>query len=153
MRIVFDTNILVSIVIAKKNSNLYKIMEAWSLDLFEVIISNPILEELRNTLYKTEYFTTRINSGTIDNYLEFVQKYTIPQNIHTEIKTQELIMTYGFAPNQEDNFILSTVVDANAEYLITGDKKILQLGIVANTKIINPAQFVEILYRKRFLLD
>ncbi len=36
----------------------------------------------------------------------------------------------------KDNFLLNLAIDSNADYLITGDSDLLDLGIIHNTKIL-----------------
>jgi predicted nucleic acid-binding protein len=41
--------------------------------------------------------------------------------------------------------ILATAVSANADYLVTGDRKLRDLGRYANVTILSPRAFVELL--------
>lgn len=45
----------------------------------------------------------------------------------------------------EDDLILATAASANADYLITGDRGLQQLGTYAGTKILSPRQFLDAL--------
>ena len=46
-----------------------------------------------------------------------------------------------------DNRILECAVTGSSEYLVTGDKHLLKLGEFATTRIVKPAEFLEILAR------
>jgi uncharacterized protein len=47
--------------------------------------------------------------------------------------------------DSKDNFLLELAVSSNANYLITGDKDLLELNPFRNTLILTPAEFDNIL--------
>lgn len=47
------------------------------------------------------------------------------------------------APDPDDNPLLATALAGRADYLVTGDKGILGLQAVENTRIVTPRQFLE----------
>ena len=63
--------------------------------------------------------------NVFDEYIEII-------NPESEIK---------ICRDTKDNFLLNLAVDGNADYLITGDKDLLILEKINNTKIITIADF------------
>ncbi len=42
-----------------------------------------------------------------------------------------------------DNFLLNLCIDGNADYLLTGDKDLLTIGAINDTKIVSYGDFTE----------
>jgi predicted nucleic acid-binding protein len=51
----------------------------------------------------------------------------------------------GVATHREDDQILAAAVSARAEYLVTGDKQLQQLGIYQGVRVISPRAFLDLL--------
>lgn len=51
----------------------------------------------------------------------------------------------GVASHPEDDRILATAASVHVDYLVTGDRKLQQLGEYVGVKIVSPRQFLEIL--------
>ena len=52
---------------------------------------------------------------------------------------------HGVATHPEDDLILATAVSAKADYLVTGDKKLRELGSYQGVSIVSPREFLDIL--------
>jgi predicted nucleic acid-binding protein len=50
--------------------------------------------------------------------------------------------------HQEDDLILATAVSAKADYLVTGDSKLQQVGTYQGVAILSPRRFLEILMQE-----
>ena len=148
MKVIFDTNVLVSIAITPKGSKLYQIAEYWQDELFIVYISNPILVELERTLLTIPYFQVRISLAHVRNYLSLVRSSATEIAIRTELDHNELREKYGGMFNLEDDLILATALDAEASYIVTGDKNLAKLWKYKDIFLISPADFLELLERK-----
>ena len=55
------------------------------------------------------------------------------------------VRTSGVATHPEDDQILATAVSAQAEYLVTGDKKLQQLGAYQGVRVFAPRAFLDLL--------
>jgi predicted nucleic acid-binding protein len=51
----------------------------------------------------------------------------------------------GVATHPEDDLILATAVSAQADYLVTGDRHLLALGMFHGVQIVSPREFLTIL--------
>jgi len=104
---------------------------------FEVYCSDSIVGEIERILIKKFDYDERTTDQFIGSFLKFVEIIT-PENKISIIKTKK-----------DDNRILECALSAEADYLVTGEKKhILPLGKIDGTKIINPADFIEMLKGK-----
>ncbi len=56
-------------------------------------------------------------------------------------------MSYLSAVSKDlkDNPILACAVDGGADYVISGDRHLLELGIFEEIRVVTPAEFLEIL--------
>ena len=55
----------------------------------------------------------------------------------------------GVATHPEDDLVLATAVSGQVDYLVTGDRQILRLGMYEGVTIISPAAFLDILHAQR----
>ncbi len=127
-KIILDTNLFISFLISKKLDELVKLIEE---NLIVILYSDELIAEIIRVTSKTKFQ----KHFTLDVFelLEVVfEKY----GILIEITSNILICR-----DPDDNFFLNLAVDGNADYLITGDKDLLILEKINNTKIITIADF------------
>ena len=53
----------------------------------------------------------------------------------------------GDASHAQDDVVLATALSARADYLVTGDKELRQLGAYGETRLVIPREFVAVLDR------
>lgn len=132
LKVVFDTNVWISAFLfgglPKKAIDLAR-------EKCQVFCSIFILDEMRKVL---------------------AEDFSVPQE-KIEILTQEIIDSAEIVPvigrvvkisrDPKDNPILSTALEAKADFLVTGDHHILGLKKSGKLKIVNPRRFLEIIFR------
>lgn len=127
MRIVPDTNLLISAEISAQGASGQLLDRV--LDVHDVILSNPILDELTDVLSsKFGYDNLRI-SRVISHILanaEIVE----PVTFETQI-----------CRDPDDDAILGTAVAGNADCIVTGDNDLLIIGRFQGVDIISPSEF------------
>lgn len=127
MRIVPDTNLLTSAEISAQGASGQLLDRV--LDVHDVILSNPILDELTDVLSsKFGYDNLRI-SRVISHILanaEIVE----PVTFETQI-----------CRDPDDDAILGTAVAGNADCIVTGDNDLLIIGRFQGVDIISPSEF------------
>lgn len=137
MRVVLDANIYVSALISDKG-NPAKIVSRWLNGEFEILLSQAIIDEiLRVTTYgriQRKYAKVR------ENRLEFVELLT-EQSVWVE-PLQKLAVV---PDDESDNRYLECAEAGGAQYIVTGDKHLLELGSYQGILIITPAAFVALL--------
>ena len=131
MRIVLDTNVLISALAfpgSKPDQILYRIRRG-EMDLF---ISPFILSELDRVLQDKFRFGEKETNARV----------TAIRTIAHLVQPTERISVVS--AKDDDNRILECALAAQAEFLVTGDKKhLLPLGSYRNTRIVTPAQLLD----------
>jgi putative PIN family toxin of toxin-antitoxin system len=96
-------------------------------------------------LYVSEYILFEI-SQTIKQKFDF--SHTKLDQVLEKLKNDAMLIqpkhSISRSSHQNDNRILECAVTADADFLITGDKKhLLSIGTIKSTKIITPRQFIQ----------
>ena len=135
MKVVIDTNVFVSAIIAP-TSTPARIVQAWRDGRFELPTCDELLDELRTT---TRYpkIRSRISplvAGILINEIGKVASH-IGGLPHVER-----------SPDPRDDYLLALTDKGDANFLVSGDKPgLLTLGKFAAAKIITARQFADIL--------
>ncbi len=128
-RIVLDTNIWILFLINKDYSKLDSLLVSGNVKL---LFSEELLSEFitvtERPKFKKYFATADVETilETIDDYAEFIK-----------VKTATDICR-----DPKDNFLLSLCKDGFADYLITGDKDLLEITQFEKTKIITISNFL-----------
>ena len=80
---------------------------------------------------------SRMRSKDIDTFLSLVSR--VADVIPITLTVQ------GIATHAEDDLVLATALSGNADYLVTGDKELLNVGSYRGVTIVTPRAFLDIL--------
>jgi uncharacterized protein len=131
MRVVLDTNILLSALISPHGvpDTIYR---AWRAGRFEVVTSRIQLDEIRRASRypKLQAILQPAKVGVMINNL---QRAEVLEHLAMDVEAND--------PN--DSFLLAMALAGDADYLVTGDRRagLLQLGHIERTRIVTPAAF------------
>ena len=128
MKVVFDTNILIAAFITE--GICAKLLLRARKKQFHLLICPFILREFEHTLAK------KIKAGKdeVKDALELISE-AAKETIHP---TSEVT---GVCRDADDNNILACALAAEADYIVTGDKDLLELKSYRGIKIITPKGF------------
>lgn len=135
MRVVLDTNVLVSALISPGGfpNRLY---QAWRQSRFILISSDEQLEEFRRV---TSYARLR-------SYIRPAAAGTMFNELRLLATLASHLPSIEASPDPGDNFVLGMAVAGQADYLVTRDKRdLLALGKYKNTQIVTVQQMVALL--------
>lgn len=135
MRVVLDTNILVSALIAPAG-NPAAIYNAWEQGRFILLTCAELLDELRGTLQKPRIadLITPHRAGRLVNQIK-----KLGEDVSKLPRVKR-------SPDPGDNFLLSLAEAGKADYLVTGDKSgLLGLASHKSTRIITAREFAALL--------
>lgn len=135
MRVVLDTNILISALIRPK-SVARQIYEAARSGRIALVTCDAQLDEFRRvTRYpKVQRYIRPAEAGTMLNELRELAVY---------IEVNEKV---DVSPDPADNFLFAMAQASQAEYLVTGDKEdVLALGRHGKTQIVTARKLVALL--------
>lgn len=129
-RIIIDTNLWISFLITKDFAKIDEILfSKHGILVFSQELLDEFLEVARRPKFRRFFSNTDIEEllETIDEYADFVK-------VQTQIE---------ICRDPKDNFLLSLSVDGNADYLLTGDKDLLELTKFGKTTIITISDFLQ----------
>lgn len=129
-KIILDTNLWINFLISKKFNQIDKLIENKRIVL---IFSNELLEEFVDVVSRPK-FKKYFSKKDIEKILECFDQFGELVKVKSDIK---------ICRDEKDNFLLNLSVDSNADYLITGDKDLLILKKIENTKILTFSEFIE----------
>ncbi len=132
MRILFDTNNLISAAIAKGKPR--KLLLKALANEFEFISSNEMLGELENVIGRPKF---RLSS---------FEKYKF---VNTVRKTAEIVKVRSsfdvVKDDPDDNKILNAAYDGKVDYIVSGDSDLLSLKEFKGIKIVTASEMLMIL--------
>jgi putative PIN family toxin of toxin-antitoxin system len=131
IKVIFDVNIWVSAFISP---NMEKQVQAIILqDEVEIIACSYLLEELRQTLQRPK-FKKYLSSERMLLATELVEQSSTFINLNSVVE---------LCRDDKDNYLLSLAKDAQADFLLTGDKDLLVLNPFEKTQIIKLSDYLE----------
>ena len=135
LNVVLDTNIYISSIFWKGNP--HKIVELAIDKKIRVFISVEILQELEKVLRRDFQEPDEIIHRQISLIFEYADV------IKTDVKLEVV------KADPEDNKIIECAVSCGADYIVTGDKHLLDLVEYKGVKIVSPRRFIEIRKKDR----
>lgn len=131
MRVVLDTNILFSALISPHGPP-DAIYRAWRASRFELVTSQLQLEEIRRASRYPKLKTV----------LQPARVGTMVNNLQRAIVLERLEGRFE-AEDPDDAFLLAMASTAEADFLITGDRRsgLLQRGHCGRTRIVTASRF------------
>jgi putative PIN family toxin of toxin-antitoxin system len=134
MKVVLDTNLLLSGLVTG-SSTPSQIISCWEEDMFDIYVSEHILEGVSRALRKP-YWQKRQDLETLEHRLSILRllvRIVIP-----------VTGVHGVAEDNEDDFVLATAVAAEANYLVTGDKYLQRIVAFRGIPIVSPREFLDL---------
>lgn len=128
MKVIVDTNVLVSAILKNKEPETILLFIASHPDV-EWIVSPRILEEYKEVLSRKKFDLPRDIKHT---WFDFLDKLTTAIDADADAT---------FPRDQKDAKFLSCAIAADADYFITGDKDFGQAQRLFKTVIISVSQF------------
>ena len=129
-RIIIDTNLWINFLITKDLTKLDEILFSRNGIL---VFSQELLDEFL-AVAKRPKFRRFFSSSDIEEILETIDQFADFVDVETKIEV---------CRDVKDNFLLSLSVDGHADYLLTGDKDLLDLIKFGETKIITISEFLQ----------
>jgi putative PIN family toxin of toxin-antitoxin system len=135
---VFDTNVLASgfVGLTRPESTPGALIRHWSAHRFDLVVSGIIIRELERT-FEQPFFRRRLSPQQMARHLQSLRA--------DALFTAVTVRVQGVATHPKDDLVLATAVSARADYLVTDDSQILQLGSYAGVRIVSPREFLDVL--------
>lgn len=130
IKVVVDTNIIISAILYLGRPA--EILELILSQQVIAVISPVLLSELQEVLTKKFGFST-------EKFQQIEQK--IFNNFSLEYPKQSL----SIVRDNDDNRVLEAAIEGRCNYIVTGDKDLLDLGSFKDIKIVTAAEFLTLI--------
>ncbi len=140
LKVVPDTNVVVSSILVKKGLPA-QMLDLWREQRYLLVTSPLIIAEIRATLdYPHIRRKYALTDADVEQLVALLQQDTLLVSGHAEVR--------GAIPKDPaDEKILACAVEAGADYIVSGDRHLLDLGIYQGIPILTVRQFLERLPR------
>jgi uncharacterized protein len=131
-KIIVDSNIWVSFLIGKNLKGLQNQIDS---QFIKIITCNEQLYEL-SEVFKKPKIKKYFSQEQVIEFFELLDESS--ENFHIKTKT-------NICRDPKDNYLVSLAIDSRADYLITGDKDLLELEKIGETTILKFSDFNKII--------
>ena len=131
IRVVLDTNILISGVLHIGKPS--KILDLALQNRIEVIASIPIIEEFKNVISRDKF---KLSIEEHELFTNFIIRLCHIVAVKSTFKVVE--------DDPDDDIIVRTAHDSGANYIISGDRHLLELGTFAGIKVIRASELLKL---------
>ena len=128
IRVIFDTNVWISFLIGKQLTTIKKYISDGRM---KIIISEQLLTEIK-TVTSREKLKKYFPEESVNELLELLE--IIGEKV-------EITPTHFINRDPKDNFLLDLIDFSQADYLVTGDKDLLEHNQFKTARILSPAEF------------
>ena len=136
MRVVLDTNILLSALISPSGPP-EAIYRAWRAGVLDLVTSEYQLEEIRRAS-RYPILRSRFKPASVGTLINFLRQGSVLGRLELTVE----------ANDPSDSFLLAMALESDADYLVTGDRRagLLEMKHIKRTRIVTPIEFqVEVL--------
>lgn len=136
MRVIFDTNIFISMLIWR-DKRLELIYESFLQKYFDVYLAPEMIQELERVLNYSKFQKYLLQANlTIDEVIEAVISYCfvikLPRKIARIVEN-----------DPSDDMFLACAIESKADFIVSGDKHLLALKSFQGILILTPQQFLD----------
>ncbi len=126
MRVVFDTNVVLSALLFT-NGQLTWLRDAWGKQLLIPIISKATTEELLRVLaYPKFKLSKEQRNDLLAEFIPYAETFVLNTNLDENIP---------LCRDKNDQMFVNLAYQSNVQFLITGDKDLLELNHLVEFKI------------------
>ena len=136
LRVVVDTNVVISGLLALKNSPSSKILAAIRHQTMILVTSPQIIEEIEEVLYRPRIVA--LTKITKEERKAFIDGLIARSDV-----TAGKQLATSVSRDSKDEKILACGREGKAEYIITGDQNLLEIATYEGIPIVTPREFIE----------
>jgi uncharacterized protein len=137
MRVLLDTNVLVSTAIKPegKPGQIFRFAAA----RYDLLCTEAILAELADVLARPHLqkkYKDLVAPARREQFVNLVQALAEMVTVESRLEV---------VADPDDNLVLAGAIDGSADYLVTGDPHLLEIGEYQRCRIITPDEFLQLL--------
>jgi putative PIN family toxin of toxin-antitoxin system len=121
----------------------HQILEMWKAGDFEIIVSEAILTEIERKLSE-KAIEFKIETEVVNEWLDLITGEAI------FVQPQDKIQV---CRDPDDDLFLEAAVEGRADFIVSGDKDLTDMGKFREIKLVTPRQFYDFLTGDRETLD
>ena len=129
MKVIIDCNVWISFLLGFQKELMYNVLRNEHIDVY---VCPQLIREIRDVANRPK-IRSRIKDGDIDQLFGLIKTYCINKTI-----LQQAVVAVR---DPKDLYLLSLCETLDANYVISGDKDLLELQTHKKTRIVSPAQF------------
>ena len=134
MRVVLDTNQHISAII-RPDGHPAQIVQLWRIGLIELAISPAILEEFEAVVHRPRIQQRyNLSDADINEYSEVLRT--------TTVLVPGIMIVDAVPDDPDDNIIIACAIEAEADFIVSGDQHLLLLGSYHGIPIVKAADFL-----------
>jgi putative PIN family toxin of toxin-antitoxin system len=141
MRVLVDTNVYVSrlLIGSRSFSGVARLIDAAILGEYILLLPEEVLDELRGLRERKAYLRNRITQRDVDDLICVLQSVAV-------ILPRQTNPIPAVLRDPKDDFLLTAAVLGEADYLVTGDRDILDIRkAIMRPSILTVAEFLTLL--------
>jgi putative PIN family toxin of toxin-antitoxin system len=141
MRVLVDTNVYVSrlLIGSRSFSGVARLIDAAILGEYILLLPEEVLDELRGLRERKAYLRNRITQRDVDDLIRVLQSVAV-------ILPRQTNPIPAVLRDPKDDFLLTAAVLGEADYLVTGDRDILDIRkAIMRPSILTVAEFLTLL--------
>ena len=128
IRIIIDTNLWISFLIGRKLSSLLDLL---SYPEFQLVISTELIEEIHDVVSRpklAKYYT----SENVNMLMKYMKDFSL---------SFELGNIPSRCRDPKDDYLLELALVSDADFLVIGDKDLLEVKKIGNCQIVTAMEF------------
>jgi putative PIN family toxin of toxin-antitoxin system len=138
MRVVLDTNVLVSAFISRTGNSARVLDVALTLEDVQLVLSEQIIREFVRAMSRDELLVRfDYTLANVEELARLLRKTSQMIEVRSEFKAVK--------EDPADNMILNAAHDGKCEFVVSGDKDLLCLGTFRGIRIVRASEFMGLL--------
>ncbi len=137
IRVLVDANIFISYVLSPDSSGAITgtVESLWIGDI-ELVFPDSVATEIRATVERKSYLRDRIAPEDIEALIKELRSIALP----SDPSPLEILPVLR---DSKDDYLLAEAISANADYLVSGDRDLLDIrDDITRPRIVTPAEFL-----------
>jgi putative PIN family toxin of toxin-antitoxin system len=134
MRVVLDTNVLISAFVSSKGAPA-QIFDLWRAGKLEIVTAQAAIDEIKRVLtYPRIRGRLRYSDEQVQQFLALLKAYAV--------FLEDLSVAAVVAADPDDDKFLALAIASQAQYVVSGDGHLLDVGVYQGVTIVTPAAFL-----------
>lgn len=147
-RAIFDANLFLNLLLSRDpdNSALGLLLRFAAEFAFDLLLAQDVEAELRDAATRRPYLASRISEEALETQFDRIAAFAV----RIPLLEQE---PPRISRDARDDYLLALAVLNAADYVVTRDKDLLDLGEVSGVRMIDPVAFLAMLRARQRASD